>query len=37
LAERYGLTRDRVVAALALSTLLLMLLIPVWVSVLTTW
>lgn len=37
LAERYGLTRDRVVAALALSTLLLMIMLPVWVSVLTTW
>ena len=37
LAERYGLTSDRVVAALALSTLLFMLLLPVWVSVLTTW
>ena len=37
LAERYKLTRDRVVAALALSTLLLMLMLPVWVSLLTTW
>jgi predicted permease len=37
LAERYGLTSDRVVAALALSTLLFMLVLPVWVSVLTTW
>lgn len=37
LAERYGLSRDRIVAALALSTLLLMLVLPLWVSILTTW
>lgn len=37
LAERYGLNRDRVVAALGLSTLLMVVMVPIWVMLFTTW
>ena len=37
LAERYGLDRDRVVAAIGLSTLLLVFTVPLWVLGFTSW
>lgn len=37
LAERYGLDRDRVVAAIGLSTLLLVFSVPMWVLAFTSW
>ena len=37
LAERYGLNRDRVVAALGLSTLLMVVMVPIWVALFATW